>query len=65
MVKVIEWVMQIEEENMEDSYIPKWARMHGLNIEKDMENRSAVMECDQPISVNTGETRLRRTTVNW
>jgi len=65
MVKVIEWVVEMEERNMEDGYIPAWARLHGLKVEKDMEKRSAIMECDQPVCAGSGETRARRTIVNW
>jgi hypothetical protein len=63
--KMAEWAMSIEEENGEDGQAPGWARIHGVMFERDTENRSALLPCEQPISEGSDEYATRKKSISW
>jgi hypothetical protein len=64
--RVSAWTAGIEEESLEDGYVPVWARMNRINSSFDLLERVGVLSCSQ--TVRSGEgfvTRERSTTITW
>lgn len=64
--KTAEWVVRIEEENMENGYVPGWARVRYVGTSFSLLERRAELVCYQPILTSSGKsTRERRQTITW
>lgn len=64
--KSAEWIVGIEEENMEDGYVPGWARVKYVGTSFSLLDRRAELVCNQPILTPDGKsTRERRQTITW
>lgn len=63
--KMGEWLMGVEEEFFEDGKVPVWARIRSVSMERDREERSAMLNCEQRIGPDTEEVITRRKTLVW
>jgi len=59
------WVMQVEEEFLEDDYVPGWARIAKVILRANLRERTADLACRQRISALSDETRIRKARVAW
>lgn len=63
--KMIEFMMELEEQYLEGDYIPGWARISALRWETDLEKRTAALSFEQRISPSSDEVVIRTKTINW
>ncbi|PVH84566.1 hypothetical protein DL98DRAFT_411030 [Cadophora sp. DSE1049] len=63
--KMGEWAMTIEEEFMEDGKVPEWARIHWVALERDKEQRNAMLSCEQRAGPYSKEVVMRRKIITW
>ena len=64
--KMTQWAMEIEEEHADEyGNVPGWARIHGMRFENDVEDRTAVLTCQQRTSPLSENMVTSRTTVTW
>jgi hypothetical protein len=60
-----QWAMQVEEDFLEDDYVPGWARISGVTWKSDLQQRTAVLTCRQRTSALSEELRTRTKTISW
>jgi hypothetical protein len=63
--KMMEWVVDMEEEYMENGRIPEWARIGGVARTEDLQRRTATLMCQQRKSKGSDELVTRKTTISW
>jgi hypothetical protein len=63
--KTIEFAMEIEEEFIEDDYVPGWARVGCIQTEHDLLTRSATLVSSQRISERSEEIVTRQRIISW
>ncbi len=64
--KSAEWIVELEEENIVDGYVPGWARIRHVGTTFSLLNRRAELVCQQPVMTPEGRvTRERRQTITW
>lgn len=63
--KLIQWAIAVEERYIHGNHVPGWARVTGIKWTSNLENRTAVLSCEQRISANTNDTQTRRKTISW
>lgn len=71
--KMVQWVMELEEECMEygvgreEGFVPGWARIKGVKWSSDLEARTALLVCRQREGEEAwgGEVVVRRKIVGW
>jgi len=63
--KIIEFVMGLEEQYLEDGYVPGWARIPAVRWESDLEKRTAALICEQRISGSSDQVVMKTKTITW
>jgi hypothetical protein len=63
--RMIEWVVDLEEEYMGNGRIPEWARIGGVARTEDLQRRTATLMCQQRKSKESDELVTRKTIISW
>ncbi|KAH6722209.1 hypothetical protein BKA61DRAFT_468034 [Leptodontidium sp. MPI-SDFR-AT-0119] len=64
--KMGEWAMCVEEEFMGvDGKVPDWARIHWVALERDREQRRAMLSCEQRVGEFSEEVVVRSKIITW
>jgi hypothetical protein len=63
--KIIEFVMELEEQHLEDDYVPEWARISSIRWESDLEKRTAALICEQRTSSSSQDAVIKTKTITW
>jgi len=63
--KMMEWGANIEEEFMENSEIPGWARVTGIGRVADLQQRTAILTCHQRTSEASDKLVKRQQVIHW
>jgi hypothetical protein len=63
--RMIEFVIELEEEHLEGDYVPGWARIDTLRWDSDFEKRTAALMCEQRVSSSSDEVVMKTKTITW
>lgn len=63
--KMVNWVMELEEEFADENGVPGWARIAGVKWTSDMEARTALLTCRQRIEGFSDEILVKRKIISW
>jgi hypothetical protein len=63
--KIMKFVMDLEEQYLEDEYVPGWARISAIRWDADLEKRAATLICKQRVSSSSDEVVTRTRTIIW
>jgi Fungal specific transcription factor domain len=63
--KIMKFVMDLEEQYLEDDYVPGWARISAIRWDADLEKRAATLICEQRVSNSSDEVVMRTRTIIW
>ena len=63
--KIMKFVMDLEEQYLEDDYVPGWARISAIRWDADLEKRAATLICEQRVSSSSDEIVTRTRTIIW
>jgi len=65
--KVTQWAMEVEEEFRDErGFVPGWARIRGIGwSHDDLVSRRAVLFCQQRVSADSDEMRVRVKSISW
>ncbi|KFY74019.1 hypothetical protein V499_05915 [Pseudogymnoascus sp. VKM F-103] len=65
VTKMIEWIMEVEEEQDQGDTIPVWARTHGILWSFDVEQRTVYLVCQHKRYEWSDEPVTRQTRIAW
>jgi hypothetical protein len=63
--KIAEWVMGVEEEDVENGYVSDDARIRDLKVKANLQARRVSVECMKPEKDGLGRMKLRRAVITW
>jgi hypothetical protein len=64
--KVLQWVMEVEEEFIEDGRVPGWARVAGVKWSgAELGGKRAELVCLQRVSADDATMARRTKTITW
>lgn len=62
---ILRCIVELEEEFMEEGWVPEWARTRRVELEVDLERRAATIRCWQKTSEGCEVAVVRRRAVSW
>lgn len=63
--KIMKFVMDLEEQYLENDYVPGWARISAIRWDAGLEKRAATLICKQRVSSSSDEVVTRTRTIIW
>lgn len=63
--KLAEWVVCIEEEDIEDGYVPDETRIRNFSVKANLQKRTAYVECLKPEKASPQTLTPRRALIKW